>query len=90
MRWAIDGFSSWPAATEDVADSISFALRWCGRKRVHDSDALTAAIVADRILRHLERSGFVLMKSTVKWIIGHVASGPAVLDGLRNAGLPEE
>ena len=27
---------------------------------------------------------------TVKWITGHVPSGPAVLDGLRKAGLPEE
>ncbi|HEY1885910.1 MAG TPA: hypothetical protein VGG86_07635 [Roseiarcus sp.] len=51
-----------PAAPADVADSISFALRWSGRKRVHDSDALAASIAADRIVRHLERCGYVLMK----------------------------
>jgi hypothetical protein len=51
-----------PAAPEDVADSISFALRWSGRKRVHDGGALAASIAADRIVRHLERCGYVLMK----------------------------
>jgi hypothetical protein len=51
-----------PAAPEDVANSVAFALRWCGRKRVHDSDAMMASIAADRIVRHLELSGFVIMK----------------------------
>ena len=51
-----------PAALEDVVNSISFALRWSGRKRAHDSEGLTAAIAADRIVRHLERSGYVVMK----------------------------
>jgi hypothetical protein len=51
-----------PADREDVAGSISFALLWSGRKRVHDSDAMMASITADRIVRHLERCGYVLMK----------------------------
>jgi hypothetical protein len=51
-----------PAAPEDVANSISFALRWSGRKRVHDADALAASIVADRVVRHLERCGYVVMR----------------------------
>ena len=52
-----------PAAREDVANSISFALLWSrGRKRVHDSEAMTAALAADRIVQHLERSGFVILK----------------------------
>jgi hypothetical protein len=51
-----------PAAPEHIADSISFALLFSGRKRVHDSDRMTASIAAKRIVRHLERSGFVLMK----------------------------
>jgi hypothetical protein len=51
-----------PAAPEDVANSISFALLWSARKRVHDSDRMTASIAADRIVRHLERCGYILMK----------------------------
>jgi hypothetical protein len=51
-----------PASPEDVAESVAFALLWSGRKRVHDSDRMTASIAADRIVRHLERCGFVVMK----------------------------
>jgi len=51
-----------PADPQDVADSIAFALNFSGRKRVHDSDRFTARIAADRIVRHLERSGYVVMK----------------------------
>jgi hypothetical protein len=50
------------ASPEDVANSVAFALRWSGRKRVHDSDAMMASIAADRIVRHLEQSGFVVMR----------------------------
>jgi hypothetical protein len=51
-----------PADAGDIAESISFALLFSGKKRVHDSDRLTASIAAKHIVRHLERSGFVLMK----------------------------
>jgi hypothetical protein len=51
-----------PAAPGDVADSVAFALLFSGRKRVHDSAALTAPIAADRIVAHLELSGFVILK----------------------------
>jgi hypothetical protein len=51
-----------PAAPADIADSISFALLFSGRKRIHDSDRMTASIAADRIVKHLERCGYVLMK----------------------------
>ena len=51
-----------PADPGDIASSIAFALLFSGRKRVHDSDQYMAAIVADRIVRHLERSGYVVMK----------------------------
>jgi hypothetical protein len=51
-----------PADPSDIADSIAFALQFSGRKRVHDSDTYMAAIVANRIVRHLERAGFVVMK----------------------------
>jgi hypothetical protein len=51
-----------PAEPSDLADSIAFALKFSGRKRVHDSDTFMARIAADRILRHLERCGYVVMK----------------------------
>ena len=51
-----------PADPSDIANSVAFALLFSGRKRDHDSDRLTASIAAQRIVRHLERSGFVVMK----------------------------
>jgi hypothetical protein len=51
-----------PAEPSDLADSIAFALCFSGRKRVHDSETFTARIAAGRIVRHLERCGFVVMK----------------------------
>jgi hypothetical protein len=51
------------AATQDeIAQTLSFALRYEGRKRVHHADDVMARITADRLVRHLERSGFVVMK----------------------------
>ena len=51
-----------PASSEDLADALTFALRYSGRKRTHDAGEITAAIVAKRLAEHLERSGFVVMK----------------------------
>ena len=51
-----------PAAAADVADALAFALRFQGRKRVHNADELMSEIVAKRLVEHLERSGFVVMK----------------------------
>ena len=46
-----------PATAAEIADALSFALRYQGRKRV-------ARITADRLVQHLTASGFVLMKGT--------------------------
>lgn len=51
-----------PATPAEIAESLSFALRYHGRKRVHDADDAMARITAERLVQHLERSGFVLMK----------------------------
>lgn len=51
-----------PATADEIAQSLSFALQFEGRKRVHTADSLMAEITAERLVRHLERSGFVLMK----------------------------
>jgi hypothetical protein len=51
-----------PADPQDLADAIAFALQFSGRKRTHDSDGFMAKITADRIVRHLEHSPYVVMK----------------------------
>jgi hypothetical protein len=51
-----------PADPSDLADAIAFALRFQGRKRVHEGDEFMAKIAAQRIVRRLERARFVVMK----------------------------
>jgi len=54
-----------PASAAEIAEALSFALRYEGRRRVHQADALMARITADRLVQNLTRSGFVLMKVPV-------------------------
>ena len=51
-----------PASPDDIADALAFALRFNGRKRARDSGEVMAAIVARRLVEHLEQSGFVVMR----------------------------
>jgi hypothetical protein len=51
-----------PATPEEIAESLSFALRYDGRRRVHHADEAMARITAERLVQHLERSGYVLMR----------------------------
>jgi hypothetical protein len=51
-----------PATPAEIADTLSFALRYDGRRRVHHADDAMARITADRLVEHLARSGFVIMK----------------------------
>jgi hypothetical protein len=51
-----------PASADEIADSLSYALRFDGRKRVHQADEAMARITAERLVRHLERCGYVLMR----------------------------
>jgi hypothetical protein len=51
-----------PATSDEIAKTLAFALRYRGRKRVFVADLTMARITADRLVQHLERSGFVLMK----------------------------
>ena len=51
-----------PATPEEIAQALAFALRFEGRRRVRHADELVARIAADRLVQHLERSGFVVMK----------------------------
>ena len=50
------------ATPEEIAQALAFALQYDGRKRVHQGDSLIAQIAAERLVQHLERSGFVVMK----------------------------
>ncbi len=54
-----DGYHAHPS---DYASAIAFALRFQDRKRVHSADEIMAEIVAKRLVDHLERAGFVVMK----------------------------
>ena len=51
-----------PADPSDLAAALSFGLRYQGRKRVHNADGIMAEIVARRLVEHLDRAGFVIMK----------------------------
>jgi hypothetical protein len=44
---------------QDLAEAIAFALRYRGKKRVHQADEYMAQIAAERIVEHLERARFV-------------------------------
>jgi hypothetical protein len=51
-----------PAGPQDVASALAFALQYRGRKRARDSRDIMAEVVAERLVAHLERSGFVIMR----------------------------
>lgn len=51
-----------PATTDDIADALAFALWFDGRKRIHTGAEFMARITAQKLVAHLERSGFVVMK----------------------------
>ena len=51
-----------PADPSDLAAALGFALRYQGRKRVHNADEIMAEIVAKRLADHLKRAGLVVMK----------------------------
>jgi hypothetical protein len=50
-----------PATRDELTQSLSFALRFNGRKRMHDADEMMARITAERLVEQLERSGYVVM-----------------------------
>jgi hypothetical protein len=52
-----------PATPQEIVESLSFALQFRGRKRVHTADSTMAHITAERLVEHLMHSGFVVMKA---------------------------
>jgi len=51
-----------PATTAELEETLSFALRYAGKKRVRTADDVMARATAERLVQHLKRSGYVLMK----------------------------
>jgi hypothetical protein len=52
-----------PASADEIVAALSFALQYEGRKRVHDAADAMARVTAERLVRHLQQSGFVIMKA---------------------------
>ena len=48
-----------PASRDDLANALAFALLFEGRRRKNDADEMLAK---KRLVDHLERAGFVVMK----------------------------
>jgi hypothetical protein len=44
-----------PATPDEIADALSFALRYQGRKRVNHADDMMARITADRLVHPSHR-----------------------------------
>ena len=51
-----------PATAEEIEETLSFALRFKGRRRADVAGPMLAQIAAEHLRRHLEASGFVVMK----------------------------
>jgi hypothetical protein len=51
-----------PATPDEVAEALSFALRYSGRRRVHHAESMRLRTTAARLATHLEEAGFVMMK----------------------------
>jgi hypothetical protein len=54
-----------PATAAEIEESLSYALRFKGRKRADVAGPMVAQIAAEHLRRHLEASGFVVMKRPV-------------------------
>ncbi len=51
-----------PATAQEVAETLTSALRFDDRERARPADEFMARITAERMVQHLELSGFVLMR----------------------------
>jgi len=50
------------ATPEDLANALAFSLSFDGRKQKHYTGAFMACVVAERLVKHPEQGGFVVMK----------------------------
>lgn len=66
------------ATREEVINSLSFALRFAGRKRVHNADDFMARIAAEHLADHLARSGFVVSRGPPSGGFAHLDDRPPI------------
>lgn len=50
------------ATAKDIAESLAYGLRFNRGKRTRQADDIMADIAARRLVEHLQRCGFVLMR----------------------------
>jgi len=53
-----------PASAREIADALMHSLRYDGRRRVRDADEIMARLLAERLVEHLLRCGFRLMRTS--------------------------
>jgi hypothetical protein len=75
-----------PATLEDLVTTLAFALRYAGRKRIHDADVFMSEQVARRLAAHLRLSGFVVMKRPPTTGHSGLSRGPKGTGAGGNAG----
>ena len=66
-----------PATREELISTLSFALRFTGRKRTHQADDIMARIAAEHLADHLARSGFVVSKRLPSGDLAHLDPRPS-------------
>ncbi len=54
-----------PAEPDDVMQTLAFALRFRGRKRIDTAAEAMARITAEHLVDHLARAGFIVMRKPV-------------------------
>jgi len=57
-----------PAAItmDELVDALMLGLRYDGKRRTHDADEIMSRLVAERLVRHLDRCGFVLTRRAAR------------------------
>ncbi len=68
-----------PATQEEVISTLSFALRFAGRKRTHKHDGFMARVAAEHLADHLARSRFVVSKRPPSGDFAHLDARPTRL-----------
>ena len=52
-----------PATPQEIAEALSFALRFKGRRPFPQANSLMAEITAAHLVEHLQRCGFLVLKA---------------------------
>lgn len=61
-----------PATREEVISTLSFALKFAGRKRTHKADDFMARVAAEHLADYLARSGYVVSKRPPSGDLAHL------------------